>query len=84
MSGQGHTVKKPEGRVAITDWCDDYLACRVADALLRILEPAHHRAYGTKTFERLLRKAGFHGIRIDRYRIGGLWGLMTGTGVRVR
>lgn len=77
-------VLKPEGRVAITDWCDDYLACRVADALLRILEPAHHRTYGTKTFERLLREAGFHGIRIESYRIGGLWGLMTGTGVRAR
>lgn len=72
-------VLKPGGRVAITDWCNDYLACKVADFLLRILEPAHDRTYGSQECERLLREAGFGGIRVERYRIGGLWGLMTAT-----
>ena len=75
-------VLEPGGRVAITDWCDDYLACKVADLLLRILEPAHHQTYGSGDCERMLRDAGFGGIRVERYRIGGLWGLMTATGVR--
>jgi ubiquinone/menaquinone biosynthesis C-methylase UbiE len=70
-------VTKAGGRVAITDWCDDYLACRIADFLLRILEPAHHRTYGTAACRRLLEEAGFTGIRVERYRIGRLWGLMT-------
>jgi SAM-dependent methyltransferase len=75
-------VLAPGGRVAITDWCDDYLAIQIADLLLRVLEPAHHRAYGTSECEGLLREAGFEEIRVMRYRIGRLWGLMTATGVR--
>jgi ubiquinone/menaquinone biosynthesis C-methylase UbiE len=70
-------VTKAGGRVAITDWCDDYLACRIADFLLRILEPAHHRTYGTAACRQLLEEAGFRGLRVERYRIGRLWGLMT-------
>jgi ubiquinone/menaquinone biosynthesis C-methylase UbiE len=73
-------VTKVGGRVAITDWCDDYLACRIADFLLRILEPAHHRTYGTAACRRLLEEAGFRAIRVERYRIGRLWGLMTAWG----
>jgi ubiquinone/menaquinone biosynthesis C-methylase UbiE len=72
-------VLKPGGRLVITDWCDDYLACRIADFLLRVFEPAHHRTYGTQALERLLRQAGFGGTRIERYRITRLWGLMTAT-----
>jgi ubiquinone/menaquinone biosynthesis C-methylase UbiE len=71
-------VLRPGGRVGITDWCADYLAIQVADLLLRVLEPAHHRAYGTKDCERLLGESGFEGIRIERYRVG-RWGLMTAT-----
>ena len=77
-------VLKPGGRVAITDWCDDYLACKVVDRLLRILEPAHHRTYGTGDCERMLGNAGFGGIRVERYRIGRVWGLMTATAAIAR
>lgn len=72
-------VLVPGGRVAITDWCDDYLACRIADLLLRVLEAGHRRIYGTEGCGRLLREAGFGDVRVERYRIGGMWGLMTGT-----
>ena len=75
-------VLEPGGRAVITDWCDDYLACRIVDFLLRVLEPAHHRTYGTKACRRLLREAGFGEVRVERYRIGRLWGLMTATGIR--
>ncbi|MGH7543928.1 MAG: class I SAM-dependent methyltransferase [Gemmatimonadota bacterium] len=77
-------VTKPGGRVTITDWCDDYLACRIADFLLRILKPAHHRTYGTSECDRLLQDAGFEKIQVRRHRIGRLWGLMTATGIRAR
>ncbi|MGH7588198.1 MAG: class I SAM-dependent methyltransferase [Gemmatimonadota bacterium] len=77
-------VLAPGGRVAITDWCDDYLACRITDLLLRVIEPGHRRAYGTEGCGRLLREAGFVDVRVERYRIGGLWGLMTGTATSSR
>ena len=77
-------VLVPGGRVAITDWCDDYLACRITDLLLRVIEPGHRRTYGTEGCGRLLREAGFGDVRVERYRIGGLWGLMTGTATSSR
>ena len=72
-------VLRPNGVIVLTDWCDDYLACRVADLLLRILEPAHHRTYGTDDLERMLRDAGLGAIQVERYKIDWLWGLMTAT-----
>lgn len=75
-------ILKPGGRLVVTDWCDDYLACRIADFVLRILEPAHGRTYGTAALEGLLREAGFEDVRVERYRIGRLWGLMTATAAR--
>jgi ubiquinone/menaquinone biosynthesis C-methylase UbiE len=72
-------VLRPGGRVVLTDWCDDYLACRVCDFVLRLIEPAHHRAYGSQGCDRLLRGAGFSAVRVERYRVSWLWGMMTGT-----
>ena len=73
-------VLRPGGRLALTDWCDDYLACRVCDRVLRLLNPAHARTYGRTQLAELLRAAGFEGVAVERYRISWLWGLMTATG----
>ena len=69
------------GRLVITDWCDDYLACRVADVVLRLIDPAHHRTYGTRTCGRLLRDAGFQEVRVERFRVGWPWGMMAARGL---
>ncbi len=74
-------VLKPNGRVVITDWCNDYLSCRVCDMYLRLVNRAHRRTYGTKKCARLLESAGFSNIRVDRGKIDWLWGLMTATGI---
>lgn len=74
-------ILKPNGRIVITDWCGDYLPCRVCDMYLRLVNRAHYRTFGTKKFARLLESAGFGNTRIDRYRISWLWGLMTATGM---
>jgi len=66
-----------EGRVVITDWCDDYLACRVGDRLLRLVDPAHRRIYGRAECATLLTDAQYQVTAIERYRISWLWGLMT-------
>ena len=70
-------VLRPGGTLVITDWCDDYLACRICDFFLRLFNRAHFRTYGSAECERLLKKAGFPDVHIERYKINWLWGLMT-------
>ena len=73
-------VLRPNGRFVITDWCDDYIACRLCDLWLRVFDRAHFRTYGQKQCRRLVEQAGFPAVRVDRYKINWLWGLMTAVG----
>ena len=75
-------VLKPSGRIVITDWCDDYLACRVRGMFLRAFSPAHFRTYGSKQCHGLLVEADFANVDVERYRINWWWGLMTATATR--
>ena len=61
----------------MTDWCDDYLACRMCDWVLRLVDKAHFRTYSMNGCERLLRQAGFQIDTARRFKIDWLWGLMT-------
>lgn len=75
-------VVKRGGKVVITDWCDDYLACRVCGFLLQIFRGAHFKTYRLQECERLLSGAGYVEISVERYKIDWLWGLMTATAQR--
>jgi ubiquinone/menaquinone biosynthesis C-methylase UbiE len=75
--GEMARVLRPNGRLVLTDWCDDYLACRLLDVWLRLFNRAHFRTYGQRQCRRLLEQAGFSVARIDRYKIDRFWGLMT-------
>ena len=68
-----HRVLRPGGRLMITDWCDDYLTCRLCDYVLRRFNRAHYRTYRGAECARLLQETGQEGIHIDRYRISWLW-----------
>ena len=71
-------VIKPGGRLVLTDWCDDYIACRVCDRLLRLRHGGGYvRAYGSRALERLIESAGYASVSVERYPVGWLWGLMT-------
>jgi ubiquinone/menaquinone biosynthesis C-methylase UbiE len=72
-------VLRPGGALVITDWCDDYLACRIYDWYLRHFDAAHFRTYPARRLKDLLRTAGAAEVRIDCYKITWLWGLMTAT-----
>jgi ubiquinone/menaquinone biosynthesis C-methylase UbiE len=72
-------VLKPGGRLVITDWCDDYLACRACGWYWRLFSRAHVKMYRERECLRLLREAGLREPRIERYKISWLWGLMTAT-----
>lgn len=73
-------VLRPNGLLAITDWCDDYVACWLCDLWLRVFDRAHFRTYGRKQCRDLVEQAGFTDVRIARYKINWLWGLMTAVG----
>ena len=70
-------VLHPGGTLVITDWCDDYLACRMCNIYLRMTNRAYYKTYRQRECGDLMRGAGFDDVRIDRYKINWLWGLMT-------
>jgi ubiquinone/menaquinone biosynthesis C-methylase UbiE len=69
----------PGGRVVITDWCRDDVVRRLADAIRRLFRRSAARPYGSQECRALLEGAGFGNVRIERYRAGWAWGLMTAT-----
>ncbi len=70
-------VLRPGGRLVITDWCDDYWACRIFDLYLRLFSPAHFKTYRERECVALLRNAGLPILEMERYKISWLWGMMT-------
>ena len=78
--GEFSRVLKSGGTVVITDWCDDYFACRVWDFLLRCFDSAHFHTYGSRECQRLLQESLFGSPRVERYKINWFWGLMTAVG----
>ena len=75
-------VLRPGGKAVVTDWCDDYLACKVCNLGLRLFSNAHVRTYGRDDCRRLLEGASFASVQVESYKINWLWGLMTATGER--
>ena len=70
-------VLRPNGWLVLTDWCDDFLTCRICNWVLKVVDPARFRMYGMKQCENLLSAAGFQIERARRFKIDRLWGLMT-------
>ncbi len=72
-------ILKPTGRLVITDWCDDYIACRIYTFFLRKFNDAHFKAYTKREFYNLLSSSEFDDIKVDSYKINWFWGMMTAT-----
>jgi ubiquinone/menaquinone biosynthesis C-methylase UbiE len=70
-------VLRPGGSLVLTDWCDDYLACRVCNLYLRLTNRAFYQTYRQAECRKLLHAAGYRDVTIERYKISWLWGLMT-------
>jgi ubiquinone/menaquinone biosynthesis C-methylase UbiE len=75
-------VLRRGGKLVITDWCDDYLACRICNIYLRMTNHAYYKTYRQKECLDLLSAAGHPDASIDRYKINWLWGLMTAVAVK--
>lgn len=72
-----HRVLKPGGQLVITDWCRDFVTCRLLDWYLRWFNEAHFYTYNSKELPNLLEQAGFKNISVDQYKINWFWGMMT-------
>ena len=70
-------VLRPGGQLIITDWCDDYWACRVCNLYLRLFSRTYVKTYHERECVQLLQEAGYTVKTIDRYKINWLWGMMT-------
>jgi ubiquinone/menaquinone biosynthesis C-methylase UbiE len=70
-------VIRPGGVLVLTDWCDDYLACRLCNLYLRLTNRAFYKTYREGECLALLRQAGLTDVNFERYKISWLWGLMT-------
>lgn len=70
-------VVRPQGLVAVTDWCRDFWTCRLLDWRLRRFNAAHYRAYTLAQCAQMLQTAGLRPMLQQRYKINWLWGLMT-------
>jgi ubiquinone/menaquinone biosynthesis C-methylase UbiE len=75
-------VLRRGGRLVITDWCDNYLACRICNIYLRLTNRAYYKTYRQHECLALLAEAGHPDIQIERYKINWLWGLMTAVVVK--
>jgi ubiquinone/menaquinone biosynthesis C-methylase UbiE len=75
-------VLAPGGRAVATDWCDDYLSCRLCVLALRALHRPGSRVYGSRECQRMMTAAEFPSPTLERYRINWLWGLMTAVGIK--
>ncbi len=75
-----HRVLKPNGRLVITDWCRDYLSMRLLGAWLRLTRRPFQHIYCGQELQHLLSQSAFADVRVRRYRIDRLWGMMTVTG----
>jgi ubiquinone/menaquinone biosynthesis C-methylase UbiE len=69
-------VVRPGGQVIILDWSRDYLLCRLCDAVLRLIDPAHRNCYTQAELHALLRNNGWRIVAGQRKRFGLIWGLM--------
>ncbi|HET6654627.1 MAG TPA: class I SAM-dependent methyltransferase [Gammaproteobacteria bacterium] len=70
-------VLTPGGWFVLTDWCGDYLSCRLTAAELRLRRRPLARVYRGAEIQRLLEANGFRIERLERYKISRWWGLMT-------
>jgi ubiquinone/menaquinone biosynthesis C-methylase UbiE len=71
-----HRCLIPGGRLVLVDWCDDFLACKLCSLWLRLTDKSFFCTYTMRACHEILQKAGFNVAHSERFKVGGLWGMM--------
>lgn len=69
-------VLRPGGRLVILDWCQDFLMCRVMDAVLGVADPAYQRCFTLNEMRTFVQRAPLSWQAGERLRVGWIWGMM--------
>jgi len=73
---EGRRVLRPNGRLIVLDWCRDFWTCRIMDAVLQYIDPAHETCYTLDELTTLLARTSFGVSDTCRYRFDLVWGMM--------
>ena len=71
---EARRVLRPGGRMVLLDWDRGRWWMAALDAILRVVDSAHHRTYTAAEIGKMLEDAGFVRHHVERHR-GGVWGL---------
>ena len=71
-----YRVLRPEQRLVLIDWCDDYLSCKLCGMWLRRMDPAFCQTYTLRACQSMLERAGFEVLQAGHFRVGWIWGMM--------
>ena len=77
-------VLRPGGQLVLTDWCGNYLMCRLFERYQQMCAHAHTQIYRTGDCVRMLEESGYTAVQIETYKITWLWGLMTVRGTHAQ
>lgn len=69
-------VLRPGGRLVILDWCRDFWACRLMDAVLPLVDPAYQHCYTLEELQAMMNAAPLADPHGFRYRFDLIWGMM--------
>lgn len=72
-----YRVLRPGGVLLLTDWCRDFLSCRLFARLARLRRGGEFTVVGARRCRLLLEQTGFSVVGVERYRVDWFWGLMT-------
>lgn len=75
-----YRILRPGGRFVLTDWCDDFFACRLCTGWLRLVGRPQNLILGSRACTDLVREARFADVSVRTFRADWLWGMMTVSG----